>query len=344
MARPLLTLSRTLGFRFASVVATVIAVIVALLTANSVRLLDRNLLQRENDRIAELRLLINASLADHLAENQLDSIRQVLRSIRRDGDILYFALLDRDQRVLLLDGWPTETPLPSRVERLDSIPDADKSIDTFVTLTHEGRVLGYVMFGLPSDRLRAAHLQMLWQSVVIGLIAIVVAALATWLVSKLVTRELRVLHRAATAVGRGEIQTRLPVHRFDEIGELTLAFNRMTQALGDRMQALMKSEARFHAIADYTFGVEAWFNHDGKLIWINRSIERVTGYTALECVLAGDLMELLVYPKDRRAAQEAFVQALQGSGGGELRGARAAQGWQRDLGGAQLATDARCRW
>lgn len=312
VAQPLLTLSRTLGVRYASVVATVIAVIVALLTANSMRLFDRNLLQRENERIAELRLLINAAVASHLAENELQHIREELRSIRLDGGFLYLALLDRDQRVLLLEGWPPDKPLPPRVERIDAIPEEGRVIDTFVTLTHAGRVHGYVMFGLAADKLRAAHLQMLWQSFVIGLIAIVVAALATWLVSRLVTRELRALHRAATAVGRGEIQTRLPVRRFDEIGELTLAFNRMTQALGDRMQALTKSEARFHAIADYTFGVEAWFNPGGKLIWINRSIERITGYTALECVLAADLMQLLVYPKDRRAAQEAFVHALNG--------------------------------
>ena len=312
MARPLLTLSRALGVRFASVVAAVIAVIVALLTANSMRLLDRNLLQRENERIAELRLLINAAVASHLADNQLLHIREELRSIRLDGGFLYLALLDRDQRVLLLDGWPPDRPLPPRVERIDAIPDQGSAIDTFVALTHDGRVHGYAMFGLPADKLRAAHLQMLWQSVVIGLVAVVVAALATWLISRLVTQELRALHRAATAVGRGEVQTRLPVRRFDEIGELTLAFNRMTQALGDRMQALMKSEARFHAIADYTYGVEAWFNPGGKLIWINRSIERVTGYTAVECVLAGDLMELLIFPKDRRAAQEAFVHALQG--------------------------------
>ncbi len=312
VARPLRKFTRTLGFRFASLVAAVIAVIVALLTANSVRLLDRNLIEHQNERIADLRLLLNATLAPQLAANRIEPVLQSLRAIRSDGEILYFALLDRDQRVLALEGWPSATPLPPRVDRLDSLPDRDTSIDTFATLTDGERALGYVVFGLPSERLHAARLQMLWQSIAIGLIAIGVAALATWLVSKLVTRELRALHRAATAVGQGDIGTRLAVRRMDEIGELTLAFNRMIQALGDRMQALTKSEARFHAIADYTYGVEAWFSPGGRLIWINRSVERVTGYTAVECVLSGDLVELLVHPQDRRAAQEAIVGALQG--------------------------------
>ena len=312
VTRPLRKFTRTLGFRFASLVAAVIAVIVALLTANSVRLLDRNLIGHQNERIADLRLLLNATLAPQLAANRIEPVLHTLRAVRNDGQILYFALLDPDQRVLALEGWPSATPLPPRVDRLDSLPDRDKSIDTFATLTDGERALGYVVFGLPSERLHAARLQMLWQSIAIGLIAIGVAALATWLVSKLVTRELRALHRAATAVGQGDIGTRLAVRRMDEIGELTLAFNRMIQALGDRMQALTKSEARFHAIADYTYGVEAWFSPGGRLIWINRSVERVTGYTAVECVLAGDLVELLVHPQDRRAAQEAIVGALQG--------------------------------
>ena len=311
-ARPLLKLTRTLGFRFASLVAAVIAVIVALLTANSVRLLNDHLIGHENERIADMRLLLNAALATQLAASQMEPVVQSLRAIRRDGEILYFALLDPDQRVLALEGWPPATPLPPRIDRLDAVPDGDSSIDTFATLTDGERVLGYVVFGLPLERLHAAQQQMLWQSVAIGLIAIGVAALATWLVSKLVTRELRALHQAATAVGEGDIGTRLAVRRLDEIGDLTLAFNRMTQALGDRMQALTKSEARFHAIADYTYGVEAWFSPGGRLIWINRSVERVTGYTAVECVLAADLVELLVHPQDRRAAQEAIVGALQG--------------------------------
>lgn len=310
--RPLLTFSQTLGFRFASVAAAVIAVIVALLTANGIRLLDRNLVQQENQRIGEFRQLINASVAGHVATNGLEIALQELRSIRRDAEIQYFALLDREQRVLAVEGWPPATPLPPPTERLEAIPAPSSLINISAALIHEGKHQGYVMFGLPVARLHVARQQMLWQSIGIGLLAVLIASLATWLISGLVTRELRALHHAATAIERGEIQARLPVRRFDEIGQLTLAFNRMIQTLGDRMQALMKSEARFHAIADYTYGVEAWFNPSGKLIWVNRSVARVTGYSALECALAEDLIELLVHPKDRKLVQEAFTQALQG--------------------------------
>jgi diguanylate cyclase (GGDEF)-like protein/PAS domain S-box-containing protein len=60
-----------------------------------------------------------------------------------------------------------------------------------------------------------------------------------------------------------------------------------------RCELLRQSEARFQAIADYTYGVEAWLNPKGKLIWINRSIERLSGYTPLECLIMPDLVGAL---------------------------------------------------
>ncbi len=65
------------------------------------------------------------------------------------------------------------------------------------------------------------------------------------------------------------------------------------------VEALEESEARFHAIADYTFGAEAWFDKRGRLIWVNRSIERLTGYSPQECLAAENIVKLLVYEKDR---------------------------------------------
>ena len=76
-----------------------------------------------------------------------------------------------------------------------------------------------------------------------------------------------------------------------------------------------KSEARFHAIADYTYGLEAWFNPKGRLIWINRSVERITGYTPLECLLSSNLVDMLVFGKDRKPALEVALKALRGSTG-----------------------------
>jgi len=46
-----------------------------------------------------------------------------------------------------------------------------------------------------------------------------------------------------------------------------------------------ESAERFRAIADYTYDWESWIGIDGKLLWVNPAVERITGYSVDECLL-----------------------------------------------------------
>ncbi|MCX5811594.1 MAG: cache domain-containing protein, partial [Proteobacteria bacterium] len=50
-----------------------------------------------------------------------------------------------------------------------------------------------------------------------------------------------------------------------------------------KTKELLQAEAKFHAIADYTYDWENWFGPDGKLIWVNSAVFRFTGYSVNEC-------------------------------------------------------------
>ncbi len=63
-------------------------------------------------------------------------------------------------------------------------------------------------------------------------------------------------------------------------------------------EALRESEEKFRAIADYTADVEAWFGVNGRLLWINPSVERTMGYTPAECLSMPDFPLPLIHPKD----------------------------------------------
>lgn len=142
---------------------------------------------------------------------------------------------------------------------------------------------------------------------------------AVWLglaaVMRRTVRQLQPVADAAAALQRGENLKPLDVAGEDALDAVVRAFNHMAYALDERISALRKSESRFHAIADFTYGVEAWFGPSGKLIWVNRSIERVTGFTPLECIVAEDLLTLLVHEKDRRPLLERAQEAQRGGSG-----------------------------
>src|SRR5262249_10310171 len=64
----------------------------------------------------------------------------------------------------------------------------------------------------------------------------------------------------------------------------TRGFNSMAEALHGRIKALADSEAKFTAIADYSYDCECWINPGGKLIWINPRVLDMFGYTPAECL------------------------------------------------------------
>ncbi|HEY5335217.1 MAG TPA: diguanylate cyclase, partial [Mycobacteriales bacterium] len=67
--------------------------------------------------------------------------------------------------------------------------------------------------------------------ILVGLLALVLAALAGWRIGRAATRPLRQLSDAAERVTEGDLDTRLPVSGDDDVARLSRAFNTMTEAL-----------------------------------------------------------------------------------------------------------------
>ncbi|MBX3677143.1 MAG: diguanylate cyclase [Rhodocyclaceae bacterium] len=309
------SLTYSLRFRLIAAACLVLVLVLWVQVANSVRLLDDALVAMENRHLAELQVLHNASLSVPLVERDHVKLTRLVMQLGQQKGASYVVLKDAAQRIVAVEGWDPARPLPPPLTDFSQLPREAKRFDSMTTLHVGDRVVGSVHFGIDTQFLRAASYQLLWQSVAIGWVAFLLTVVLLAVIGYWLTRNLRVLQRGVGALESGESTVRLPVASNDEIGALTRAFNRMSQALDERVEALKKSEARFHAIADYTYGLEAWFNPKGRLIWINRSVERITGYTPLECLLSSNLVDMLVFGKDRKSALEVALKALRGSTG-----------------------------
>ena len=82
--------------------------------------------------------------------------------------------------------------------------------------------------------------------------------------------------------------------------------------------ALRRSEERFRAIADYTVEWENWFGVEGRLLWVNPAVERLTGYTAEECYRMEGFPLALAHEADAERAREGFGQVRNGMRGQDL--------------------------
>ena len=83
-------------------------------------------------------------------------------------------------------------------------------------------------------------------------------------------------------------------------------------------EKLRESEQRFRAIADYTYDCEHWFDSDGKLVWVNPAVYRLTGYTVDECMAMPNYPLPLFDEEDKERLASSLLQAIQGSSANDV--------------------------
>lgn len=84
---------------------------------------------------------------------------------------------------------------------------------------------------------------------------VLILLLIGYLLALRLTRPIEALVAGTRAVARGDLSTRLEVHRKDELGELALAFNTMAQDLQERTRSLNEQMRRLAALSQTSQGL-----------------------------------------------------------------------------------------
>lgn len=273
------------------------------------------LISRETARLGHLTTDMQTRLTDVVLRRP-DQLGAEVDALRRQGGLAYLEVRDEAGRVLVADGGPASLGPPHASVR-DGLDAGRHRYDFRVELLVPGRSAsaGSLRASAYLDELESALFTL--RTLALGLGALILALhvlLARWVLGGVLDGVTEIETRAV-ALRRAQVVDPLPVHGDDALARLTRAFNQMVQALDERVTALRKSESRFHAIADFTFGVEAWFSPQGRLIWVNRSIERVTGHSPLDCLLSEDIASMLIHEKDRKIFAARASDALAGASG-----------------------------
>jgi PAS domain S-box-containing protein len=101
-------------------------------------------------------------------------------------------------------------------------------------------------------------------------------------------------------------------------GEVVAVYDDVTQSKRSELAQRM-SEQCFRAIADYSYFWEVWVGPEGRPLWTNPAVHRVTGYTIKELMALPDYPMPIIDEADRGRMGKAFRSALKGSTGNEVR-------------------------
>ena len=238
--------------------------------------------------------------------------------MRRDSGIAYLLLYDRSWRVIASSGWFGQEELP-KPDRAISDPATMKRgwYDAEVEIIADGKSLGWLRFGMSTAFMTEARAELIRDTLLIGIVALLISLASTTGIAFWLTRNLSRLTRASESFAAGNLSLRLPVEGGDEVGRLTLAFNTMANVLQGRIKALADSEAKFTAIADYSYDCELWISPQGKLIWINPRVFDMFGYTPDECLKTQNFPAPFISGPDVGRTVRQVRRALRGNSGAD---------------------------
>lgn len=288
----------------------------ALLIVNGISIMDGKLNERTLVHLEEQKQLLNAALAMPLSAGDYPSLQNVLNEVRQDSGIAYLVLYDRGGKVVAASGWDAERPLPPvdaashlRLSAHDGYFHAE------VRIVGARDTLGNLRFGLSMEFIKNARDELIRDNLLIGGIALILSVVSMLMLGYWLTRNLTKLSNASSSLAAGDLNLRLPVEGDDEVGKLTHSFNLMAAALQDRVKALAESEARFSAIADYSYDCELWINPEGRLIWINPRVFDMFGYTPEECLASENFPAPFISGSDVGRTVRQIRRALRGNSG-----------------------------
>ena len=138
---------------------------------------------------------------------------------------------------------PRGAPVPQDIEIEGVVGEGAGSGEIIVPLVIERRYLGQVTIKYSLENIRA-ELEGNFRSGLYALLGVFAVGLAVILVvTRNATRPIEAVAEAARQVADGHLDVVVPVDRADEVGQLAVAFNRMTSALRERQDLLSRLAA-----------------------------------------------------------------------------------------------------
>ncbi len=237
----------------------VLAVILLLGLAITVQVqsqLARDLRQSLEERAITLARDLGEDATDLILTQNIFGLYQELRAtLETNPDVRYVFILDAQGQVIA-HSFPNRLPpdllgvnlLPSGQPWHVQILDSDEGLITDVAAPiFEGK-LGTVRLGLSHRRLEAAVTSATRRLLVTTLGALLIGGITVLFLTRVMTMPIFDLVAAARAVGRGELSVRPPVRMTDEVGELTAAFNAMTEDLARFRDELLRQNRELAAL------------------------------------------------------------------------------------------------
>lgn len=159
------------------------------------------------------------------------------------------------------------------------------------SMTEENRMENYIILASPLESDKELHgAVFIYQSLEVvnktsnhttrivflsGFIALLLTTLFSFFLSSRITSPLRTMREAALELAKGNFETKVPYVQKDEIGELSIAFNRMGSQLKDHVEVISQEKEQLSNILTSMTDAVITFNKDFKVLVSNPQADQL---------------------------------------------------------------------
>jgi PAS domain S-box-containing protein len=137
-----------------------------------------------------------------------------------------------------------------------------------------------------------------------GLLFVLVFAIGVGVLARRIAGPIMAVRQAALLVSAGDLTAQAPVTTSDEIGDLAVSFNAMTEKVRGLYGELKTNEERFRSVIESASDLIYVLDERGVITFVSPSVERLLGYTAASRIGTDPLT--LVHPEDRQRISGLF--------------------------------------
>jgi PAS domain S-box-containing protein len=242
--------------------------------------------RRAVDQARSLVETFAANSTSWLLANDVSGLQEVVRAVARYPDLSYAMALTQEGKVLahsdasrigmyLTDG--ASRSLLSANPVTTVLADSREIVDIATPVMAGTTQIGWVRVGLDQGQTMAALGAVTRHGAGYTATAVLIGTALAWLATHHLTRRLGTLVGVADRVAGGDYRTRSRIESQDEVGRLSVAFDRM-------LDKIVQEETRFRAVFDSTYQFIGLLSPDGTLLEANQAALAAGGLRAEEVI------------------------------------------------------------
>ena len=213
---------------------------IAMSVALIARFIEHSTLSHARMSVALTSQLLNLAIVPYATDTQIHILQDYMNElVGKEQSMISYLLVSDGHHILLAAGRvPQPLPAPSQLEHLRQMPDV---LNIRQRILIDSDHVGYVQYGYTTKALTSYRKELIRNGIFAILIELLLASLSIGVLSHHISKRIQHLNDAFLAIANGDYSRRvIPTHQ-DELARLAFLFNRMADALEERMNALLTS-------------------------------------------------------------------------------------------------------